>query len=498
MNSKSIILKSLLLLGVISLFLSACDQKKKEKAIPETELNTYNDLALATNAPTSCNCESKWFPHSQTPKPEEGKGSPFDTTSTTNCMFQQWSFQKFLWLTKPEANGKPLFLNSLKQVTNQMETVPIPSGASVALSSINQAGLDGVLRTIPEYSADGTTSDTIYYSIHINKTLETAITKYVDSIKNGTLPRNNNATFPIGSLETKVSWVPTTALPIQQAKVKDYYTTIAAITQKDGSVVNKEVALLGIHVVGVVINHPEFIWATFEHNSLAPVFDMGSNTASSDTNTLIFKKGSVSGVDGIRWKSGKPVTSSQAFGLFKYGVAVTGNGPNDYVKTSQSEPDNFNKIKGLNTCVSAQLKIEKDVWQNYQYDGAIWLNMDGLTPKQQADTIVGLYRHIKDATPGSMARGSLASANVTMETFTQTYQTTPDKIANASYLINCFSCHRGAPDTDGDAIRSPLYLSHVFSGNVSLIVDEQTPQEIEANKLKVFMRQLEKSEENKK
>lgn len=493
MNSKSIILKSLLILGIISIFLSACNQKKEEKVAPQEKLDSYNDLALATTASTSCDCESDWFPHSQTPNPEDGKGSPFDTTSTTNCMFQQWSFQKFLWLTKPESNGKPLFLNTLKQVTNQMEPVTIPSGTSVALSSINQAGLDAVLHTIPEYSADGKTSDTVYYSIHINSTLETAITKYVDSIKNGTLSRNNNATFPIGSLETKVSWVPTTSLPSEEVAKKDYYTTTAAITQADGTVVNKEVALLGMHVVGVVINHPEFIWATFEHNSLAPIFDFDSNTVSSDTNTLIFAKGSASDVNGIRWQSGNPVTSNQAFGLFKYGVAVTGT--NKYVKTSQPEPDNYNKIDSLNMCVSTNLKKESDVWQNYQYDGAIWLNMDGLTPTQQADTIVSLYRHIKDATPGSMARGSLASANVTMETFTQTYQTTPDKITDASKLLNCFSCHRGAPDTGGDAIRSPLYLSHVFSGNVSLIVDEQTPQQIEAEKLKAFMKQLTKTEE---
>ncbi|WP_299763096.1 hypothetical protein [uncultured Dokdonia sp.] len=492
MKFKSIILKSVLALGLVLLSFSACDQKKQEKTTPEAKLEAYSDLAVATStASTSCDCETNWFPHSQTPAPEEGKGSPFDTENTTNCMFQQWSFQKFLWLTKPEANGKPLFLNTLKQVTNQMETVKIPSGTSVALSSINQAGLDAVLQTVPEYSADGKTSDTVYYSIHINATLETAITKYVDSIKKGTLSRNNNATFPIGSLETKVSWVPVTSLPSEDIAKNNYYTTMAAVTQGDGTVVKEQVALLGMHVVGVVINHPEFIWATFEHNSLAPVFDVPSNTASSDVNTLIFKKGSVTGVDGIRWKSGKAVKAEQTFGLFKYGVAA--KGPNNYVKTSQPEPDNYNKIDSLNMCVSANLKKESDVWQNYQYDGAIWLNMDGLTTTQQADTIVSLYRHIKDATPGSMARGSLASANLTMETFTQTYQTTTDEITDASKLINCFSCHRGAPDTGSDTIRSPLYLSHVFSGNVSLIVDEQTPTEIEANKLKAFMKVMSKS-----
>ena len=476
MKAKSIILKTLLLLGGISIFLSACGEKKET---PPT-LSSYDDVAFVAAPSSSCGCESDWFPHTQTPGPKEGKGSPFDTTVTTNCMFQQWSYQKFLWLTKPVVSGNPLFLDSLKQVTNQMGTVTIPQGTEVALSSINQAGLDAVLQTIPAYSADGETSDTIFYSIHINTTLENAITAYGDSIQSGLLDKSNNATFPIGSLETKVSWVSTTALPADE--VGDYYTTTAAIIQQNGSVVNKEVALLGMHVVGVVINHPEFIWATFEHNSLTPIFDWDSKTASSDTGTLIFASGTVSDLNGIRWPNGAAATPDQAFGLYKYGVPITAT--NTYMETSQAnEPkSNYDNIANLNTCVQDSLT---DVWENYQYDGAIWLNMDGLTPIQQADTLNALYRHIKDATPGSMARGSVSSANITMETFTQTYQTQPTDI-DASNLVNCFNCHRAAPDTGSDEIQSPLYLSHVYSGYIE-VLRGKTPDQIEREKLAAFM-----------
>jgi len=480
MKAKSIILKSLLILGFMTLFLSACDQKKEQK--PETEekeaLTTYDNVALVS-ASSTCGCQSDWFPHSTTPNPADGEGSPFDvgvTGSTTNCMFQHWSVQKFLWLTRPD-NGKPLFLNTLKQVTNQMAPVTIPTGATVALSSTNQAGLDGVLKTIPAYSAGGT-SETVYYSIHINDTLETAIKKYGAMIQDGTLDKSNSETFPVGSLETKVSWVPTTALP--SGASSDYYTTMATL---DGSTTPVEVALLGMHVVGVVINHPEFIWATFEHNSLTPIFDWDSKTASSKSGTLIFAAGSVSDLNGIRWKNGAAVTADKAFGLYKYGVPITAT--NVYMETSQAnEPkSNYNNIANLNTCVQSGLT---DVWKNYQYDGAIWLNMDKLTPTQQADTLVALYRHIKDATPGSMARGSLSSANITMETFTQTYQTDPANI-DASNLVNCFNCHRAAPDTGSDVIRSPLYLSHIYSGYLATL-EGKTPAEIESEKLKAFMK----------
>src|ERR1041385_514811 len=80
------------------------------------------DDYAAPGAP--CNCESFWFPHASTPAPKEGIGSPFDTTSTTNCMFHQWSWQKFLWLTKPLANGRVLFEDSLLQVDAVLNPVP--------------------------------------------------------------------------------------------------------------------------------------------------------------------------------------------------------------------------------------------------------------------------------------------------------------------------------------------------------------------------------------
>lgn len=56
----------------------------KEKIMDKT--------AYADNAAESCNCEAGWFPHEQTPAPAEGDGSPFDSSSTTNCIFHQWSW----------------------------------------------------------------------------------------------------------------------------------------------------------------------------------------------------------------------------------------------------------------------------------------------------------------------------------------------------------------------------------------------------------------------
>ena len=280
-----------------------------------------------------------------------------------------------------------------------------------------------------------------------------------------------------------MAWVATTSIP--SADVSNYFTTTAAFQESDGSYNNVEVALLGVHVVGVVINHPEFIWATFAHSDMAPVFDWNSETASSSSQTLLFATATTSSLNGIKYSGGKPVTADQAFELFEYGVPRSKG--NDFIKTSQSEPENFNNIDNLNNCVASNLT---DVWTNYFYDGAIWINTDGLTPTQQADTLVALAGNLHDVTPGSIVRGSTNNANLTMETFIQTLQSDPNKI-DASNLFNCFNCHSAKKGSSNDTI-SPLYLSHIFEG-YWLLGEGKTPEEINELKLSRFLERMEAS-----
>ncbi|MCB0696214.1 MAG: hypothetical protein KDC07_02550, partial [Chitinophagaceae bacterium] len=242
----------------------------------------------------------------------------------------------------------------------------------------------------------------------------------------------------------------------------NYYTTTASLSADGGNTYkNTEVALIGMHVVGVVENHPEFIWATFEHNDLAPDYDWVANSASATEDMLLFKKGSVSGIDGIRYdKTTKlGMTPYQVFDLFEYGVPRDAGG--GFMSTSQQEPVNYNNTQGINVCVQGKLD---DVWENYFYNGALWLNMDGTTPEQQAALIKSLGYNIGAATPGSSARGSVNCANVTMESFMQTFQTSISTI-KASNLANCFSCHTGVSFNSSDST-SPLYLSHVFQDHL--------------------------------
>ncbi|WP_367391872.1 hypothetical protein [Lewinella sp. LCG006] len=448
--STTFLTRALLVSTIATLYLFSCTPEKP------TDTSTYDEVLMA-EVSTACECEASWFPHSQTPAPQEGKGSPFDTTSTTNCMFHQWSWQKFLYLTKPQSDGKPLFLEEFIEVDAKMEVTQPQQGEALVLSSTGQAGGGGILKTNPHFSTNQSAA-TVYYSIHMNTTMYEAATAFRTAILNGSLPANNKETFPIGSVELKVSWVDADALDPSVADA--YYTTTAAVQQADNSYRVETVALLGMHVVGVVINHPEFIWATFEHHDMAPDFDWNTSEASSATETLLFGTGSTNTLEGIQWDGSNkvPKLPNNAYTLFEFGIPRTSN--NAFVNTSQAEPANYNNIISIDSCVAANLQ---DVWNNYYYKGSLWLNMDGLTPTQQADTIVALANNIGNVAPGAIPRGSTANANLTMETFEQTFAPDISETNVISNISNCFSCHGGVGFAS-DKPKSPIYLSHVFDG----------------------------------
>ncbi len=460
-----------------SLFLTSCTTEETQ----ETEIIVENNYLSTTSSPDSlCLTDPSWFPHSQTPEPNEGNTSPFANSSTTNAIFHQWSWQKFLWLTKPDTNGTPLFLNPSKvhQISSKMDLITVPQGATVVLQDTQQAGSkQAVLTTNPDYNKSQK-SETVYYSIHMNPIMYKHAIKFAKEIINKIIPDSNSVMFPVGSFELKVSWVPVDAIP--EDKQADYFTTTAHLSTDNGKTFqNTTVALIGMHVVGVVENHPEFIWATFEHDDLAPNYDWKANSASSASNQLLFKKGSVQGIGGILYdtatKHGTP--PYQVFDLFEYGVPRDPSG--SFMATSQDEPENFTNIQGINSCVKQNLN---DVWSHYFYNGSIWLNMDGTTPERQAYIIDSLGYNISNAGKGSYARGSLNCANVTMETFTQTFKKSIGDIS-ASNLANCFSCHSSPTFQSGSNATSPLYLSHVFQDYLSSQRGRKL-EEIERIKLK--------------
>ncbi len=416
-------------------------------------------------------CSASWFPHIQTPAPAEGKGSPFDTSSTTNAIFHEWSWQKFLWLTKPQSNGKPLFENELAWVNSHMEKLEEPKGVSVVLSSDQQAAHNAVLRSNPTFDIKGDTG-IVYYGIAVNNILYNETQTYCKKIKADTSKYlSNDFTFSVGALELKTAWIAARNIP--QAQHKDFYITQAYNTL---TAQTDDYALLGMHVVGVVENHPEFIWATFEHDALAPNYNWAKTSTysdvpvSSDENLMFFEKGSKATIQDLKYEGS---VFQNVFSIFPYGIPRTLNDsimPNT-AQSIKSNKSNLHNIRALNACVRQGLG-DTSVWSSYFYNGSIWIDMDGKTKEEQVVQILDESIYNGSAQKGKPMRGSLACYNITMETYAQEFGQDTIATISANNVVNCFSCHasRGRFNqiVDGSTKKvkyySPLYLSHIFQG----------------------------------
>ncbi len=441
-----------LLFCALSLF--ACDDESRRN---NSEDSAKVDDTEAYAALENCDAPASWFAGNprNTPPPNEGPTSPFaNNDSVTNCDFHQWSWQKFLWLTN-EVNGKPLFMDQLIQVTSSGGILPQNSGI-ILVDTAQASNPTDILRTP---GINGKVATTVYYTIFIDSSMLQSMQT------NGPIAISNpsqlaDSTYPVGALEVKTAWIDANAL----ADTSTYFIT-------DGTIagVPARVALLGIHVVGIVENHPEFVWATFEHDSLAPMYDWSLATDSTDasvtstTDYPFFNKNSIATIQNI-------ITPNQIFtdvySVYPYGTPVVKEMEGQfnvlkYMETSQPGFENFHNIKTINESVKGQLT---GIWNNYFYNGSLWINTEkyvGVTAQAQFLDSIGL--NLSGSDTNDLTRGSVAAYNITMETYVQVgFGQDSIHSVNSSNLANCFSCH----NADDKSNLSPLNLSQVFTAYV--------------------------------
>lgn len=466
--------KVLLLVTLIAL--CAC---KKD---PKTEKDTYTTVNKSAAAST-CLAPANWFTMvnntRQTPPPNEGPTSAFANNATvTNCDFHQWSWQKFLWLTN-DVNGLPLFMRKLIQVT--AEGKKINTNEVIVLRDTAQASSKLDILKTPKYKSGVPKPTTVYYSIFMDNLMYSTMLKYGPLAKNDPA-KIKDITFPVGSLELKTSWIDASALKDPSS----YFITEGTING-----LRKRVALLGMHVVGVVQNHPEFVWATFEHENLAPAYDWSKATPTTDapvTSTVdypFFNKSSTATVKNITTQNG---IYTDIFSLYKYGVPVEkvmkgSHNVQVYMKTSQDGSQNFNNIRTINQSVKTQLK---GIWNNYFYNGSLWINTEGYdTTQAQAALLNTLADTLSDSNPGKLTRGSVAAYNITMETYVQAgFSPTAINKTSVNDLVNCFFCH----NTSHKEVVSPLNISHVFTGYVGSLKG-LNKQQIKQEHVNEFLRE---------
>lgn len=432
---------------------SSCEETINEDVNVDT-LIVENDQPVSdcSTAPAS------WFNTENgtraTEAPNEGPTSVFaDNSTVTNCDFQRWSWQKFLWLTN-ETNKRPFFQDNMTQVTSHGDT--LAKGGKIILTDTMQASGDPL--TTPA-DPSGIKS-TVYYSIMANDILLDAMKKYGPMANNDAdSTKLKGITFPVGALELKTSWLNAKALG---ADSSTYYVTDGTINGAP-----KRVALLGIHVVGIVENHPEFIWATFEHDALAPKYDWSKATDTTDIQVTsstaypLFGANATASIKNIIPGNG---IDTDIFSVYDHGVPVEINeaGKKVFMPTSQANAqENLSNIEDLNASVKSQLT---DIWKNYFLNSSLWINTEGYEgTAAQAALLNELGGGLGNSAPGKLPRGSVAAYNITMESYVQVGGFPPAPsihAAKVSDLANCFYCHSASYT----GANSPLKISHLFNG----------------------------------
>lgn len=390
---------------------------------------------------SACLASPTWLsPTNQLPT-EIGNGVPVG--SETNCQFYQFSYQWFLSMMQPTSPGADerafealnLYLPNTKdqcskpKLSAQKNRAAIGKALFVRTLKTDKGTFDPVL---PEDIAQATgqalydqAGNVVLYSVWYNNT-ECEATA--------------SQGFKPNTVEIKTSW------RILTATDPSYYTipaTIPAISKQPLTL-----GLVGVHLVINTANHPEFVWATFEHKSNAPDCTHPQSTpsegwsfTSADCAACLVNQTPAqcaaslpqcSFNTGVTPPKGVTGTPNEVCRVYSDGTdpgSMTNGNNND---TNRANIDMLNAQLvgpvGLITLLPASNSLA--VLKNYFLVGGLWTNggVSSSTPNEQ--------------------RGSLELANMTMETF---FQAQGD---------NCFSCHGYDPAT-------PLDISHIINNLIS-------------------------------
>lgn len=386
-------------------------------------------------AQTPCNASAGWFTSPSFPTEVASGG-------TTDCVFHQFAWQAFLDVVQPASGGGRefedwmpeygIFVPAGTPITPWGQQPSAPCSASpkanardakklflrprIAKSTGVDAGSDLQATQDPLYDQ---AKNVVYYSMWVNQAEYNFIASC--DFNNTTCITSAPATtaLPAGSTELKASW-----RTFSGEAPKDMYTIQGVVGSSCQPVT---LGLVGFHLVTNTPDHPEFIWATFEHKSNAP----------NCTNPQPAPKGGWSFNNPACNSTSCPPNQTKVNPTQVCRVAPQGGGSSD----------NTSAMIALNASVQSTLagllksqpgKFDNmAVWLNYEMTGNLWTRNGALPP-----------------TSGNMA-GSIENSNTTLETFAQG----PGN--------NCFSCHTQKQYVNGSTPmgfpnNAPANFSHLW------------------------------------
>jgi hypothetical protein len=355
------------------------------------------------------------------------------------CDFYQFSWQWFLAQTSPTSDqGLPLFMEN---------RVYQPTGGDGQCADPALTGVQGVADALTPRRIKPSAFEDVQADGHALYDQNGNILLY-NAFYSQALCSSTAEGFAPGSLEMKAAWMRL------DAPSPDHFVILVDI---DGSPVH--LGLVGLHMAIWTPNHPEMIWASWEHKRNAPLCNGHSpegawNFASQDAAACLAAN---------KYEGDGP--PSEACALFSFNVyhdetGTTGS-PNNVCREfahgnqqggSANGNDNAANLaaivelnealvgpKGMLTGLPQENPMH--VWSHYEMVGGLWTKDGAASGTPPVPSKQG------PANADSPQRGSLELANMALETFQQ---------GDESYVPNCFGCHNYVPET-------PLTVSHIQS-----------------------------------
>jgi len=377
---------------------------------------------------------------------------PFPTSDTKNlptpdCLFHQWSWEAFVWATaliNDPGSGTtvPRFMTfaTPAELLDTNENAGEPKLRPLTLAARSHAfhgtaGFSEGAGAIVE--ADGNmlvaqNGYPVYASVHMNKSyFDTARKNLI--VTGGYQNQPIESYFDVGAAVFKATWL---RLDSGQAPPAGAYTTqaqvpvletrltpgLVTIQPVPGQFVTVTVALLGLHVVGHTVNHPEFLWGTFEHKM---------NSPATPDNTFVPSPGRRNPQSYTLYKGNTPfsqVNNPVAPPVLRLEAASQKLAPVTNVVLEnqtggENQPNGPRNVTAINSQAQgsvAAFKPPQSAFASYNLVGTVWMLPNSYNVNSNQTSAVG----------------SVNLANATAETFVQNPKNTP--IGN---VVNCFLCH---------------------------------------------------------
>ena len=398
----------------------------------------YAESYRSSPSAAVCNVEKSWLINPSLPK-EVAKSAP--DGSSNFCDFYQFSSQTYLYLMSESSPGVRNFqdLSQFPLLEHDIKGNPV--------DSCDEKVTGMTLRTSLDKSSLGTTQagssstiydksgDIVYYDVRFDKkTCETTASAVE-------MKKTNLINFPSGTTELKFAWKVLTSTEIA---ANMHITQAQTISGKAVTL-----GLLGMHIAVATADHPEFVWATYEHNNNTPncvASSVQTNTDwtfSNSSCTADLDKMDADAIDTCKFNQpGSNETDPKGVPTNLCRVHPNGTASGDL-----KAGENISDINQQNTQLVNLLKrpdtVESmQVLTNYFNVGAIWVS--DITKNSGG---IGVPNE----------RGSLRLANTVAESDFQHVNLT------SGFASNCFGCHNyiGTENSVSNNITSQS-LSHIF------------------------------------